>query len=60
LVSWSESNESATAQLAPPGQPFGRSGRPGAHAADDAAPALLGPLPGRLLAHFFSILVRDR
>src|SRR5262249_18932434 len=28
----------------------------GAHAADDAAPALLGPLPGRLLAHFFSIL----
>src|SRR6185369_1009108 len=28
LVSWSESNESATAQRAPPGQLFGRSGRP--------------------------------
>src|SRR5262245_29736426 len=34
-----------------------RAQRPtGAHPADDAAPAFLGPLPGCLLAHFLSIL----
>src|SRR4051812_14902744 len=38
-------------------RPALRAQRPArAHAVDDAAPALLGPLPGRLLAHFLSIL----
>ena len=46
LVSWSESNESATAQRAPPFQLRGRKRAAGAHTIDDAAPVRFGPLPG--------------
>ena len=56
LVSWSESNESATAQRAPPGQLFGRSGRPARTRLTMPRQRSSGHCQGRLLAHFLSIL----
>ena len=46
LVSWSLSNDSATAQRAPPGHSRRPQRPPGAHPGDQLAPMLLGPLPG--------------
>ncbi len=46
LVSWSESNDSATAHRAPSFQAVRAQGATGAHPPDQRAPVLLRPLPG--------------